>query len=208
MSNQGAPHQPAAVRVGGHMEHGSVQVCTNSLIGQNSNYHFQAALWCCSVRASCSTNKPCAQGKREAGKPQHWAEPSAAAAAAAAQRGMRALVPRLWHLHTSVSRSLGCSPCTGFDGGRQARQLMRLVMLLQPYIADDAPAIVPERPGELASVHSYGPCEQCMLLELLRRLRHCASPLPLAPLHAAVETVYQANANEVFHATGAPGKHA
>ena len=145
---------------------------------------------------------------REAGEPQHWAQPSAAAAAAAAKRGMRALVPRLWHLHTSVSRSLGCSPCTGANGVRQADNLLRLISLLRPYVMGDAPAVGPERPGELASVHDYAPCAECMLLELLRRLRHCASPLPLAPLHAAVETVYQAYDNEVFQATGAPGKHA
>ena len=79
-------------------------------------------------------------------------------------------------------------------------------MLLEPYISENTPAVVPERPGALASVHSCAPCEQCMLMELLRRLKSCASPLPSAPSHAAVEAVYQAYANEVFKATGAPGK--
>ena len=147
-------------------------------------------------------SEPCAQGKRE-----DWAEPGGAAAAAAAQRCLRALVPSLWLLSDSVESSLGCSPCSGGDGGCQARQLVHLIVLLHPYVADDAPAVGPERPGELASVHSYGPCAECMLTELVRRLEHCASPLPSAQLYAAVETIYQAYANDVSKATGAPGKH-
>lgn len=112
------------------------------------------------------------------------------------------------HLADSVESSLGCGPCSGGDGGCQARQLVSLAVLLHPYVADDAPAFAPERPGKLASVHSCGPFAERMLLELLRRLECCASPLPAAPLYAAVETVYQAYAHEVFKATGAPGKHA
>ena len=38
MSNQGAPHQPAAACVAEPMEHAILQVCTNSLVGQSSNY--------------------------------------------------------------------------------------------------------------------------------------------------------------------------
>ena len=52
-----------------------------------------------------------------------------------------------------------------------------------------------------------------MLRELLRRVARCAAarsaqPLPSAPLYVAVETVYEAYADEVFEATGAPGQHA
>ena len=139
------------------------------------------------------------------------------AAAAAAQRRLRALVPRLRHLSSAVSARLGRRRCSGDFGGRQAGQLLRLFGLLQPYVAEDAPAVARdqahERPHELASVHLKEPCPECMLRELLRRLARCAAarsaqPLPSAPLYVAVETVYQAYADDVFEATGAPGKPA
>ena len=153
--------------------------------------------------------KRCAQGT-----PKDAARPSAVAAAAAAQRCLRALVPRLRQLSSAVSASLGPRRCHGDDGSRQGGQLLRLFELLQPYVADGALAIAPDqahaRPHELASVHKKEPCPECMLRELLRRLARCAAarsaqPLPSAQLYFAVETVYEAYADEVFEATGAPG---
>ena len=151
------------------------------------------------------------------GTPEDAARPSALAAAAAAQRRLRALVPRLRQLSSAVSASLGRRRCSGDFGSRQAAQLLRLFGLLQPYVADGAAALAPdqahERPHELASVHLKEPCPECMLRELLRRLARCAAarsaePLPSAPLYIAVETVYQAYADDVYQATGAPGKPA
>ena len=136
------------------------------------------------------------------------ARPSAAATAAEGQQCLRDTVPRLRHLSSYVFSSLGCSACGSGGGGRLAHKLRRLVRLLQPYVARGAPAVEPARPGVLASVRGNGPCAECMLLELLSQLDRAASPLPSAPLYEAVETVYQAYANEVFKATGAPGKHA
>ena len=119
-------------------------------------------------------------------------DPDTAAAAAEAQRELRALVACLKTLAGPYSSSLG-GP-SGGDGdrarARRARKVLRLVRLLQPYVAGGAVAARPGVPSELASVHDATHCRECMLDELISLLARSASPLPTAPLFDAVQELY------------------
>ena len=121
-------------------------------------------------------------------------DPDAAAAAAAeAQRELRALVTCLKTLAGPYSSSLGIPSGSGDDRAhqaRRARKLLRLVRLLQPYLAGDAVVAAPGVPSELESVHEATHCRECMLDALLSLLARSASPLPVAPLLAAVQGLY------------------